>query len=167
MKHLRFGMVALAAASMLVIGASGALAATHSSSSNVRIAVATSNLGRILVDGRGHTLYLFEKDKHGTSACNGQCAAYWPPLIVSGKPLVGTGAKASLVGTTKRADGRLQATYNHHPLYFFVKDTKKGQTTGEGVNGFGAEWYAVSPAGATVEKSSTSSTSSGSGGYKY
>jgi predicted lipoprotein with Yx(FWY)xxD motif len=61
-----------------------------------------------------------------------------PPLISSGKPRAAAGAKASLLGTTRRADGRLQVTYNHHPLYTFVKDTSKGQTNGERVNAFGA-----------------------------
>jgi predicted lipoprotein with Yx(FWY)xxD motif len=115
------------------------------------VSTSTSSLGRILVDSRGHTLYLFQKDKSGRSTCAGDCAAAWPPLIASGKPRPGTGAKASLLGTTKRADGRMQATYNKHPLYTFVKDTKKGQTSGENVDGFGAEWYVVSPAGAKVE----------------
>ena len=88
------------------------------------------------------------------------CASFWPPLITTGKPRAGTGAKASLLGTTKRADGRVQVTYNHHPLYTFKKDTKKGQTNGEGLSAFGATWYAVSPAGARVVKSS-----GGGGGY--
>jgi predicted lipoprotein with Yx(FWY)xxD motif len=72
--------------------------------------------------------------------------------------------KASLLGTTKRADGRMQVTYNHHPVYTFAKDTKKGQTSGENVDAFGAEWFAVSPAGNAVKKSTTS-TSGGGGGY--
>ena len=88
--------------------------------------------GRVLVNSRGHTLYLFGKDRNGKSACSGQCASFWPPLIANGKPRVAGGAKASLIGTIKRADGRRQVTYNHHPLYTFVKDTKKGQTHGEG-----------------------------------
>jgi predicted lipoprotein with Yx(FWY)xxD motif len=121
-----------------------------------------TSLGRILVDSRGRTLYLFEKDRNGKSACAGQCAAFWPPLIASGKPRAAGTAKASLVGTTKRADGRLQVTYNHHPLYTFVKDTKKGQTNGEGVNGFGAGWDVVSPAGAKIEKPASST---GGGAY--
>src|SRR5206468_1657017 len=116
------------------------------------VAVAKSDLGRILVNGSSRTLYLFEKDTHGKSTCAGQCAGFWPPLLASGKPLATAGAKASLLGTIKRADGRLQVTYNHHPLYTFVKDTKKGQTNGEEVNAFGAEWYALSPAGGKVEK---------------
>jgi predicted lipoprotein with Yx(FWY)xxD motif len=122
------------------------------------VSTAVTSLGRILVNSRGHTLYLFEKDKHGKSACTGQCPTFWPPLIATVKPRAGAGARASLLGTTKRSDGRLQVTYNHHPLYTFVKDTKKGQTNGEGVNAFGAEWYGVSPAGAKVEKA-------GGGGY--
>jgi predicted lipoprotein with Yx(FWY)xxD motif len=114
------------------------------------VSTATSHLGRIVVNSRGHTLYLFGKDRNGKSACSGQCPTSWPPLIANGKPRVAGGAKASLIGTTKRADGRLQVTYNHHPLYTFAKDKQKGQTNGEGLNAFGAKWYAVSPAGAKV-----------------
>src|SRR3954471_20598996 len=114
------------------------------------VSTAKTSLGRVLVNSRGHTLYLFAKDRNGKSACSGHCATFWPPLIASGKPGVAAGAKASLIGTIKRADGRRQVTYNHHPLYTFVKDKQKGQTKGEGVNAFGAKWYAVSPAGAKV-----------------
>jgi len=114
------------------------------------VSTATSHLGRILVNSRGHTLYLFGKDRNGKSACSGPCAAFWPPLIANGKPLVAGGARAPLIGTTRRADGRLQVTYKHHPLYTFAKDKQKGQTNGEGLNAFGAKWYAVSPAGAKV-----------------
>jgi predicted lipoprotein with Yx(FWY)xxD motif len=96
------------------------------------VSTASTKLGRVLVNSRGRTLYLFGKDKNAKSACNGTCAAFWPPLIASGKPRATAGAKASLLGTTKRADRRLQVTYNHHPLYTFAKDTKKGQTNGEG-----------------------------------
>ncbi len=116
------------------------------------VSTASTSLGRILVDSRGRTLYMFEKDKNGKSACAGKCASFWPPLIATGKPRAAGGAKASLLGTTKRADGRLQVTYNRHPLYTFVKDTKKGQTNGEGVAAFGAEWYVVSSAGAKVDE---------------
>jgi predicted lipoprotein with Yx(FWY)xxD motif len=123
------------------------------------VSTAKTSLGRILVDSRGRTLYLFQKDRSGKSACSGQCAAFWPPLITTGKPRVASGAKASLVGTARRADGRLQVTYNHHPLYRFAKDTRKGQTKGEELTAFGAEWFAVSPAGAKVVKHG------GGGGY--
>ena len=164
MKGLFLTTGAIAAALTLTVGLGSALASSHSASGAAKVAAASSPLGRILVDGRGHTLYLFAKDKHGRSSCAGQCASFWPPLITSGKPRAAAGAKASLLGTTRRADGRLQVTYKHHPLYTFVKDTSKGQTNGEGVNAFGAEWDALSPAGAKVEKTSSTSTPA-PGGY--
>jgi predicted lipoprotein with Yx(FWY)xxD motif len=124
------------------------------------VSTASTSLGRILTNSQGRTLYLFGKDRNGKSACTGQCAAFWPPLITTGKPRVAGGARASLVGTTKRADGRMQVTYNHHPLYTFAKDKAKGQTNGEGITAFGGQWNAVSPAGSKVVKKS----STGGGG---
>ena len=118
------------------------------------VSTAKTSLGRILVNSRGRTLYLFLKDRNGKSACNGMCAKFWPPLIARGKVKAAADAKTSLIGRTRRADGRMQVTYNRHPVYTFVKDTKKGQTNGEGLLAFGAHWYAVSPAGKAVKKSS-------------
>jgi predicted lipoprotein with Yx(FWY)xxD motif len=164
MKGLILSFAGLAAALSLTVGA---LAANHSTSAGMKVGVASSGLGRILVDGRGRTLYLFEKDKRGKSVCTGQCAGFWPPLIASSRPLATAGAKASLLGTTKRADG-VQVTYNHHPLYTFVKDMKKGQTNGEEVDAFGAEWYALSPDGAKLEKNEAMSGDyPAAGGYGY
>lgn len=164
-------IAALAVAAALAFGASGAPAATHSAGRGVVVAVGKSGLGQLLVDGRGRTLYLFAKDGRGASACAGACAGYWPPLIAAGgKPRAAAGARASLLGTLKRADGRLQVTYNRHPLYTFVEDTSKGQTKGEEVDAFGAEWYAISPAGSKVEKNHANSRSGGdpsAGGYGY
>ena len=170
--HLRLNLVAVIAVALLGTGVGTALAGGATSTTAARVSVAQSPLGRILVDGRGHTLYLFEKDTNGKSACSGVCVGFWPPLLTRDKPLALAGAKASLLGTTRRADGRLQVTYNHHPLYTFFEDKKKGQTKGEGLDDFGAEWYAVSASGAKVEKGSPSSSSTGndasrSGGYSY
>jgi predicted lipoprotein with Yx(FWY)xxD motif len=153
MRRLTLTLAGLA--TVLSLGLGSAWASSGAPTGAPRIAAASSSLGRILVDARGHTLYLFAKDKGGKSACNGQCAGFWPPLIASAKPIAAAGAKASLLGTTKRPDGHLQVTYNHHPLYTFVKDARKGQTTGEEVNAFGAEWYALSPAGAKVQNNQT------------
>src|SRR5512133_4167673 len=143
------GAVALAAlaAGFLLLHAPRTDAAPASST---LVSTAQTSPGRILVNARGHTLYLFSRDRNGKSACSGQCATFWPPLIASGKPRVAAGAKASLIGTIKRADGRRQVTYNHHPLYAFVKDTAKGQTYGEAFSALGGKWYAVSPGGAKV-----------------
>jgi predicted lipoprotein with Yx(FWY)xxD motif len=158
----------VAAAAVAALAAAGLAlhpAATHAAQSKgAVVSTAKTSLGRILVTSNGRTLYLFEKDRNGKSACSGQCAVFWPPLITSGKPIVTGGARASLIGTTRRADGRLQVTYNHHPLYTFVKDTKAGQTNGEGVNAFGAGWDAMTPAGAKIEKPNAPSPGGG-GGY--
>lgn len=102
------------------------------------------------VDSQGRTLYLLQKDSGTTSSCTGACAAAWPPLRSSGNPVVLGAANASLVGTTARSDGKPQATYNGHPLYSFVMDTKSGDANGEGLTAFGGTWFAVSPAGNPV-----------------
>ena len=178
MKSLLFAICGIAATLLLTAGLASASTASRAPSTGTKVAVASSQLGRILVDARGHTLYLFAKDVNGKSACTGKCAAFWPPLLTSGKTLATAGAKLSLLGTTKRADGRLQVTYNHHPLYAFANDVRKGQTNGEEIDAFGAEWYAVSTAGTKVEKSAkTGSTAdpaagndgsgSDSSGYGY
>jgi predicted lipoprotein with Yx(FWY)xxD motif len=101
---------------------------------------------------------MFTGDKRNKSSCSGSCATNWPPLTTSGKPVAGAGAKASLLGRTMRSDGRMQVTYNRHPLYRFAQDSRAGQTNGEGINAFGGHWYAVSPAGTKV-------MSPGGGGY--
>jgi len=121
------------------------------------------NLGKILVDSRGDTLYLFQKDSGTKSACTGACASAWPPLRASGKPVVGTGATASMVATTPRSDGKPQVTYNGHPLYTYSGDQQPGDTNGQGLTAFGAAWFAVSPAGDMVSGTGSSSGGGGSG----
>ena len=112
-------------------------------------------LGKILVDSKGRTLYLLTKDSGRKSACVGMCATPWPPLLTHGTPKAGSGAKASLLGTTPRSGGASQVTYNGHPLYTFIKDKSRGDTNGEGVSAFGGSWFAVSPAGARVSGGSS------------
>ena len=145
------GLILMVAAALSLAGVSTAMAASDSASRAATVSTAKTHLGRIVVNGRGHTLYLFEKDKRGRSACSGACAGYWPPLLTHGKPMAGAGAKQALLGTTKRADGSRQVTYAGHPLYTYVLDTKRGQTAGEGSTLFGAGWDALSPAGKKIE----------------
>lgn len=111
------------------------------------IGVEQNGLGTILVDSQGRTLYLFEKDSGDKSACSGACAVEWPPVRADSKPTVGSGLTASKIGTTPRSDGKPQVTYNDHPLYLFAADQNAGDTTGQGVNAFGANWFVVSSAG--------------------
>ena len=107
----------------------------------------TPDLGKVIVDSNGMTLYDFHKDKGTTSACYGECAVAWPPLLTSGEPKATGGAEQSLLGTTKRKDGTVQVTYKGHPVYGFVEDNKPGETNGNDFNGFGAQWYALLPNG--------------------
>jgi predicted lipoprotein with Yx(FWY)xxD motif len=116
------------------------------------VAIGATRLGPILVDGKGVTLYDFPKDKGIVSSCYGACAALWPPLLAHGKPKAAHGARQSLLGTTKRSDGKLEVTYNGHPLYYFVSDRKPGQTTGQGLNQFGAPWWVLTAAGKEVHR---------------
>ena len=109
-----------------------------------------SKYGQILVDDKGMTVYLFVKDTGTTSTCYDQCAAFWPPVLTDGKPQAGTGADASMLGTTTRTDGKVEVTYAGHPLYYFVKDKAPGDTTGQGVNGFGALWWVMKPSGEAI-----------------
>lgn len=121
------------------------------SSTAVVSASTATDLGKLIVDSKGMTLYDFHKDKGGKSACYGACAKGWPPLLTEGKPQAGEGAMASKLGTVKRSDGTTQVTYAGHPLYTFVEDKKPGEANGNDVDAFGAEWYALQPSGAEAE----------------
>jgi predicted lipoprotein with Yx(FWY)xxD motif len=103
------------------------------------------------VDGSGRTLYLFAADKAGMSTCYGNCASVWPPLLASGTPVAGTGLDQMLLTTAARKDGTVEVVYNGHPLYYFISDKQAGDTTGQAISSFGADWYALSAAGNKVD----------------
>jgi predicted lipoprotein with Yx(FWY)xxD motif len=119
----------------------------------VSLATISGIPGKALAGSNGRTLYLFEADKNGTSACSGACAAAWPPDTVTGTPQAGSGVSQSLLGTITRADGTMQLTYNGHPLYYFTADTGAGTAKGEGSKAFGAEWYVVGAGGSKIDTS--------------
>lgn len=114
-----------------------------------------TKLGTILGAGpKRLTVYLFEADKTGVSNCTGACASLWPP--VTGKPTVAGSAMSADLGTITRADGTTQVTYKGHPLYFYAKDIKDGDagdTYGEALKSYGAEWYVLAPSGKKVDVS--------------
>jgi predicted lipoprotein with Yx(FWY)xxD motif len=120
------------------------------SASTPSLAAHSSAYGRILFDGRGHVLYAFTRDTKAHSACAGACAKAWPPYLVSTRPRALAGIKQSLIGTTRRADGRLQATYRGRPLYFYVGDRKPGQILCQNVTEFGGRWLVLRPDGVLV-----------------
>ena len=106
---------------------------------------------KFLADGQGRALYLFEADKGSTSTCTGACASAWPPVTASAMPMAGGGVSQALLGTTKRADGTEQLTYNGHPLYYFSADTSSGMAKGQGVKAFGSDWYVVNAKGSKID----------------
>ena len=114
-------------------------------------AAKVGDLGTIVVDSEGLTLYDFHKDKGGESSCYGACAGAWPPLLTEGEPKAEAGAMASQLGTTKRKDGTVQVTYNGWPLYTYAGDQAPGEANGNDIDQFGAEWYALQPNGEEPE----------------
>ena len=186
--HMSAALLALAAVGIAACGGGGATAATHNTATTRStpakaspkaakpsttpakptsvgtVDVAASGLGNVLVDSQGRTLYLFQADVGDKSACSGACASAWPPVLARGKPTVGNGVNARLIGTTKRPDGTRQVTYDGHPLYLYIQDQKPGDVTGQGVVAFGAPWYVVSPAGKQVTGRPTSPAPTGSSG---
>ncbi|MFE5209438.1 hypothetical protein [Streptomyces sp. NPDC056600] len=111
-------------------------------------------LGKILADGQGRTLYLFEADTSTKSTCDGACAGAWPPLTTQGAPKAGPGVDASKLSTTTRDDGKKQVVYNGHPLYSYKGDGAAGDTNGQGLDQFGAKWFVLDAAGKKIEKNS-------------
>jgi predicted lipoprotein with Yx(FWY)xxD motif len=114
-----------------------------------------AELGTILVDGEGLTLYMFEPDmQSGKSTCYSECENRWPPvLLVAGAkaPLAGVGVNASLLGTTVRTGGIAQVTYNGWPLYLWQgDDSNPGEATGQGLNDSGGLWYVLNASGVPV-----------------
>jgi predicted lipoprotein with Yx(FWY)xxD motif len=151
-KHVIRIVTAVVAAAVVAATAAAFALAGGAKQAGTRINLAPSPIGRILVDSKGITLYDFVKDKGGMSACYGACAALWPPVLTKSKPVAGPGVRKSLLGTTKRSDGKLEVTYGGHPLYYFVTDRKPGQTTGQGVDQFGGPWWVISAAGMEIHR---------------
>jgi predicted lipoprotein with Yx(FWY)xxD motif len=114
-----------------------------------KLKVVASTYGQILANGRGRALYVFTSDNRSAS-CYGDCARAWPPYIVSSKPIAVGEAKQGKVGTTRRSDGTLQATYAGHPVYYYVGDNGPGEVLCQAVNEFGGFWYVIRSSGRVV-----------------
>jgi predicted lipoprotein with Yx(FWY)xxD motif len=167
------GLVALAIAGC---GSSGggnsSPMAAAASTSGPAVNATNTALGKIVTDTKGRTLYQFTKDTGTMSSCTGACASEWLPFTATSKPSAGDGVSGAIT-LVKRADGAKQVALDGHPLYYFVGDQSAGQANGQGVDDFGAKWFAVGPSGAQVtavakSNSGGNSSSSGSnGGYSY
>jgi len=132
-------------------GVAGARHVTRSATVTTR---KVKKLGVILVNSRGHTLYMFVPDHQKRVTCKGQCAVIWPPLKIKKgqRPTAGGAAKQKLLGTDKNPEGGRVVTYNRWPLYTYITDHKPGQTTGQGVKNSGGLWYVLSPKGKVIKK---------------
>jgi predicted lipoprotein with Yx(FWY)xxD motif len=144
MRPLLTILIALLGAGALATGAGARAGATPT------ITVRTSNFGAVLFDGKGRALYAFTADtRGGRSRCYGECASAWPVYYAKGKLTAGKGVRQSLVGTTRRSDGKLQVTYNGWPLYYYVGDGV-GEIRCQNVNEFGGLWLVVRASGKLV-----------------
>lgn len=115
------------------------------------LTVRSSRYGPILFDDRGRALYAFTRDRRGGgSRCYGACATAWPVYYATGTLRAGRGLRQSLLGTTRRRDGRRQVTYNGWPLYYYVGDRSPGQVSCQNVDEFGGTWLVVDPNGRLV-----------------
>jgi predicted lipoprotein with Yx(FWY)xxD motif len=133
-------------ASALVLALTGSAAAQRHAAVTAR----SSSFGQILFDGRGFALYAFTKDAMGRSTCTGPCASAWPPDIVPSRPTAAAGVELSLLGTLRRSDGRLQATYAGRALYYYIGDRRPMQVRCQHVAEFGGVWLVLRPNGTLV-----------------
>jgi len=154
--------------------ASASSSSAAPSSNSGAIATASSPKGEILVDAKGKSLYVFDKDTSGKIACTTGCVAIWPPLVVPNGTLAPSGVMnvTATLGTVTRPDGTTQLTSDGRPLYSFSGDSGPGQTNGDGFAG--GIWHVAlasgngsAPAAAGSSTTTPSSTSSSSGGYGY
>jgi predicted lipoprotein with Yx(FWY)xxD motif len=164
---LALGVLALAACGGSSYGGSAATqpsASKAAATSGAAVATGQTDVGTVLVDGSGKTLYAFAADAKDHSNCSGSCAQYWPPVIVAkGSPTASKDVTATL-GTTARSDGSMQLTVDGWPMYTYAGDAKAGDATGQGKNLSGGLWWVVDSSGQWVKKAADTS-SGGRGGY--
>lgn len=167
--------VALLVTAVLVVAACSSAAAypapvgggpsSAAGAAGVTVGSASSaDFGTVLTGPNGMTLYTFAGDTATSSTCTGSCAASWPPLATTGQPTAGAGVTGKL-GTVSRADGTTQVTYDGHPLYYWEGDTKAGDVTGDGVEGFSVA--TVGAAGVVPQVSQPAPAPVSPGGYSY
>ncbi len=150
-------------------GTGSTTSSTSASAAGLKLTTISGH--KVLTDSQGFVIYWFANDTPTTSNCNGSCASYWPPLTGTPSPAPGVTLSGTL-GTIKRADGVIQATYDGHPLYLFKSDTSAGTDSGNDLNASGGLWWAMTASGAKIKAKSSSSSSgssgsSGSGGGAY
>lgn len=150
-KTFVLGVLVAVALAASIATASATPAGSQHPTRAATVAAHASRFGKVLFDGSGRALYLFQRDRRAHSSCSGACAKAWPPFLTTTAPKAGAGVRASLLGTAKRGDGTVQVTYAGHPLYYFHGDTKPGEIKCQNVVNFGGLWLVVSPNGNAVK----------------
>ena len=151
-------LIALLVPAVVVVLAGGGSHAATKKKPKPALALGNTSVGKVLVDSKGRTLYLFEADAKNRSNCADACADNWPPAKAPSDPTVAVGVSKRKLKVIKRADGTKQLSYAGHPLYRFIGDSKRGDVTGQGVNAFGGLWYLVAASGKAVTKSPQGTT---------
>jgi predicted lipoprotein with Yx(FWY)xxD motif len=149
-----FAALALCAAGVAgVAGVAGASGSRAVAAKAAKVSLRHTELGKILVNSSGFTLYRFTRDPRNKDTCMGveNCSEIWPPLLTSGHPLAGAGVKSSLLSSIRLPNGRHQVTYAGHPLYMYAPATERGETSYVGFSSYGGTWYAVNAAGKIVK----------------
>ena len=167
MKGTIYALCLAAAVAVVIAGCGSGETSSTSSEGDVKPASSTGaagsgiavisaaevgNLGTVLVDSDGHTLYSFSKDEHSlysafSSGCYGACAQTWSPLLSEGEPDAKNGAFPTKLSLLERREGTLQVTYYGHPLYIYASDQRPGEANGNDISQFGGKWYALRPDG--------------------
>ncbi|MDO8733157.1 MAG: hypothetical protein Q7L55_11420 [Actinomycetota bacterium] len=163
MSTSRFSPIKAVAALAFTIGLVAAGTASVTAASQP-VHTGTTSVGKVLVNAKGKTIYLFAADTAGKSSCNGACAQAWPPVLATAKTLghsVDVKAKLSVI---KRSDGKTQLAVNGLPAYTYSGDTAAGQAHGQGMNASGGLWWVIAPSGAPIKSTGSSSSGSAPGG---
>ena len=146
-------------------GASGATSSSNpdpqAAGSGVTVTIGSTDLGDVMVDGEGHTLYVFTPDGTGEPTCTDSCAATWPPLISKGEPSI-EGIEDGVISTVETADGSTQVTAAGQPLYIYAADAAPGDADGQGSGG---KWYVVAKDGSLIKDEAGTKDTSGGSGY--
>jgi predicted lipoprotein with Yx(FWY)xxD motif len=129
------------------VAASPTTSASSSPPVKPQLSTANSRYGRIIVDGSGRTLYLFDAEGDRTPKCYDACAASWPPQLATTASTSDPRLIQSMIGVSARRDGSRQLSYNGHPLYYYVGDRSPGQILCQAVFEFGGGWYVIDPGG--------------------
>jgi predicted lipoprotein with Yx(FWY)xxD motif len=145
--RVRLVVLGVAAVAVVMAGLVAAAGSTRAASGvAARVSVGSTEFGKALFGPSGKVLYVFGADRGSKSNCYGVCAAAWPPLLTTARPLAGVGVEAKLLGMTTRKDGALQVTYSGHPLYYYAAD-KIGKVMCQHANMHGGLWLIIKPNG--------------------